>query len=234
MDIRIEPLGDRALMVRDLPAPAWLWAEWIEGLGIEGLIEAFASYETVGLEIDPNRFRSESIPTFPPDRAAAGVEPLTADRQPIDVPVCYAMGEDLEDAAATLRLSTEEVVALHSSAVYRCEAVGFCPGFPYLSGLDSRLHGIPRRASPRTRVEPGSVAITGAQCGIYPLPRPGGWAILGRTPLTLVCTEDDYFPIRAGDQIRFVPIDAPDYERLRGERLRGERLKGERLKDARH
>ena len=213
MSIRVEPLGDRALIVRDLPAPAWLWAEWLNALSIEGLIEAFASYETVGLEIDPAQFRLDSIPEFPSE-AMPKISPKEH-----EVPVCYALGEDLNGVAERLELPKEEVVRIHSEATYRCEAVGFCPGFPYLSGLDARLHGIPRRPSPRTHIEPGSVAITGAQCGIYPLVRPGGWAILGRTPLVIVQPEENYFPIRAGDSLRFVPIDVTDYEERRGERL---------------
>jgi inhibitor of KinA len=201
------------VIVRGLGVPAWIWADWVNGQSIEGLIEAYASYDTVGLEIDPERFDWESI------AAAGDVELLSVEPRTHDVPVCYALGEDMDQVAGALELSTQAVAQIHAEGVYRCEAVGFCPGFPYLSGLDPRLHGIPRRASPRTHIEPGSVAFTGAQCGIYPLVRPGGWAIVGRTPLTIVDVEERYFPIRAGDQVRFRPIDRPEYDDLKGGRL---------------
>jgi inhibitor of KinA len=211
--MRVEPLGDRGFIVRELSVPAWIWAQHVNSVAPRGLIEAYASYDTVGLEVDPEIFSVDALLEIE--------APLSDSPRPraYEIPVCYEMGEDLEEAAASLGLSVDEVVSIHSSAVYRCEAVGFCPGFPYLSGLDERLHGIPRRSSPRTRVEPGSVAITGAQCGIYPLLRPGGWAILGCTPLEMVNVADGYFPIRAGDEIRFSPINASQFEELKGARL---------------
>jgi inhibitor of KinA len=88
-----------------------------------------------------------------------------------------------------------------------------------LGYLPDRLSGVPRLPSPRTRTEPGSVGITGRQTGIYPLTTPGGWPIIGRTPLQIVCVEEAYFPISAGDLVRFEPIDAASFEAMRGARL---------------
>ena len=93
------------------------------------------------------------------------------------------------------------------------------PGFPYLGYLPEKLCGVPRLNSPRIRVEPGSVGLTGRQTGIYPLPRPGGWNLIGRTPLTLVDVADGYFPLRVGDRVRFSRIESSEYERLYGMRL---------------
>ena len=98
-------------------------------------------------------------------------------------------------------------------------AIGFVPGFPYLGYLPAELCGVGRLPSPRLRVEPGSVGLTGKQTGIYPLPRPGGWNILGRTPLTLVDVADGYFPLRVGDRVRFSRIDEAEYHRREGERI---------------
>ncbi len=84
------------------------------------------------------------------------------------IPVCYELGEDIQEVADQLALTTKEVVQLHISEAYRCYAVGFCPGFPYLGYLPDRLSGISRRSAPRVRIAPGSVAITGRQTGIYP------------------------------------------------------------------
>ena len=96
---------------------------------------------------------------------------------------------------------------------------GFCPGFPYLGYLPDELCGVPRLASPRVRVEPGSVGLTGRQTGLYPLARPGGWNLIGRTPLTVVDVAAGYFPIRPGDRVRFRPVARAEYNTLAGERL---------------
>ncbi len=99
-------------------------------------------------------------------------------------------------------------------------AIGFCPGFPYLGYLAQALSGVPRLDQPRPKVDAGSVGITGRQTGIYTEARPGGWNIIGRTPLELVNVADSYFPLKAGDRVRFRRIDALEFEQFRGQRLR--------------
>jgi inhibitor of KinA len=135
------------------------------------------------------------------------------------IPCCYELGPDLWRIVEHTRLTTEEVVRLHTSAEFTVYAIGFCPGFPYLGYLPEAWCGVPRLPSPRLRVEPGSVGLTGRQTGIYPLERPGGWNLLGRTPLQLVDVEDGYFPIRAGDRVQFQRIDEGEYNRLKNQRL---------------
>jgi inhibitor of KinA len=211
--MRIEPLGDSAYILRDLVRPAYEIAKDLNVTKPIGLIEAVASYETVGLYVDPDRFNPSDISTRR--------EPIQGlrDSRTLAIPVCYELGPDLEEATKQLGLSSQEFVRLHSSKTYRCFAIGFCPGFPYLGYLDDAIGGLPRRASPRVRVTPGSVAITGRQTGIYPLERPGGWWLIGRTPLCLVDVNDGYFPIEAGDQVKFIQIDREEYARREGERL---------------
>jgi inhibitor of KinA len=102
-------------------------------------------------------------------------------------------------------------------------AIGFVPGFPYLGYLPTELCGVGRLPSPRVRVEPGSVGLTGRQTGIYPLPRPGGWNLIGRTPLTIVDVASGFFPLRVGDSVRFERIDEKGYRELEGERLTADR-----------
>lgn len=133
----------------------------------------------------------------------------------VEIPVCYggAYGEDLPFVAQHAGLSEQEVVALHSARPYRIYMLGFLPGFPYLGGLDERLH-TPRLATPRTKIPAGSVGIGGKQTGIYPMESPGGWQLIGRTPLTLFAP-DCPLPYAAGDRIRFVPIDEAEFERIR-------------------
>jgi inhibitor of KinA len=113
----------------------------------------------------------------------------------------------------------EEVIRLHTTTEYTVYAIGFCPGFPYLGYLPAPLCAVPRLPSPRLRVEVGSVGVTGRQTGIYTEPRPGGWNLIGRTPLALVDVADGYFPLRTGDRVRFERIDEAEYRRLEGERL---------------
>jgi inhibitor of KinA len=98
-------------------------------------------------------------------------------------------------------------------------AVGFVPGFPYLGYLPPELCGVGRLGSPRLRVEAGSVGLTGRQTGVYPLPRPGGWNLIGRTPLVLVDVAAGFFPLRVGDRVQFARIDERRYRELEGERL---------------
>jgi inhibitor of KinA len=116
-------------------------------------------------------------------------------------------------------LSAGEVIRLHTETQYTVYAIGFCPGFPYLGYLPAPLAGVPRLPSPRLRVEAGSVGLTGRQTGIYTEVRPGGWNLVGRTPLELVNVKDGYFPLRTGDQVCFEAIDAGEFQRLWGHRL---------------
>lgn len=132
------------------------------------------------------------------------------------VPCCYGMGPDLQEAAQTLKLTQKDLIRLHSGTQYTIYAVGFQPGFPYAGWLPPELTGLPRRGSPRTRVEPGSVGITGRQTGIYPCASPGGWNLIGVTPCKLVDLERGWFAFAPGDRIRFVPIDATEFAQLQG------------------
>jgi KipI family sensor histidine kinase inhibitor len=140
----------------------------------------------------------------------AGSTPEPASRL-VEVPVRYGGddGPDLDAVAAHAGVSPDAVVALHSGRVYRVAMLGFAPGFPYLTGLDPLL-AMPRRATPRVRVAAGSVGIGGDQTGIYPRSGPGGWQLLGRTPLRLF--DPGHRPpslLAPGDRVRFVPVAGP-------------------------
>ena len=126
---------------------------------------------------------------------------------------------DLPRVCAATGRSADEVIRLHAATTYTVHAIGFVPGFPYLGYLPKELCGVGRLPSPRVRVEPGSVGLTGRQTGVYPLPRPGGWNLIGRTPLTIVDVAGGFFPLRVGDAVRFERIDETRYRELEGERL---------------
>lgn len=215
--MKIEPLGDAAFIVRDLGStPAFQIAEAVERLELPGLIEVSAAYDTIGLYVDPLDFRAEWL--------RESLAELDVCQQPHVgnthlVPVCYEMGEDLESSAAELGLSIGDFVASHSSVDFTCFALGFAPGFPYLGHLPDAIRGLPRLACPRIKVSAGTVAIAEDQAGIYPGGRPGGWRLVGVTPLTIVDVAEDYFPISAGDTVRFNPISETEFKKLKGERL---------------
>jgi inhibitor of KinA len=135
------------------------------------------------------------------------------------IPCCYELGLDLDRIARHTGLSRDQVIRLHGSQDYQVYAIGFCPGFPYLGYLPDALSGVPRLESPRLKVEQGSVGLTGRQTGIYTEVRPGGWNIVGRTPLQLVDMKDEYFPLRTGDLVRFERINERDFRALQGKRL---------------
>ena len=131
----------------------------------------------------------------------------------IDVPVCYGgeFGPDLADVARFGGISEEEVVALHSGTTYRVYLVGFVPGFAYLAEVDRRI-AAPRRPSPRAVVPPGAVAIAGGQTGVYPSATPGGWNIVGRSPVAPYDpNRDEPFLFEPGDRVRFVSITADEF-----------------------
>jgi KipI family sensor histidine kinase inhibitor len=133
----------------------------------------------------------------------------------VDVPVRYGgtFGPDLAEVARFAGCSEGEVVDIHTAATYRVYLVGFVPGFPYLAEVDRRI-AAPRRATPRTVVPPGSVAIAGGQTGIYPSSTPGGWNIIGRTPVKPYDpSRVEPFLFRPGDRVRFFPITAEEFDR---------------------
>jgi inhibitor of KinA len=134
----------------------------------------------------------------------------------VEIPVCYGgdYGEDLGPLALAHELAPTKLVELHVAPLYFVGMLGFLPGFPYLCGLDERLI-TPRRSTPRARVPAGSVAIGGEHTGIYPLESPGGWHLIGRTPVSLFdLNADPPSLLQVGDRVRLVPISADEFERI--------------------
>lgn len=130
-----------------------------------------------------------------------------ADGPLVDIPAIYGgkAGPDLSAICDQLALSENDFIERHSAATYRADMIGFTPGFAYLSGLDAKLN-VARRATPRPRVPAGSIGISGAYCGLYALPGPGGWPLIARTETTLFDAHaDDPFLIHPGTRIRFAP-----------------------------
>lgn len=186
-------------------APAWL----------RDLVPAYASlavfFDTAA--IDAAQVRDWLLTCLQADDDA---DARVAVAREIEIPVVYGgeYGPDLDSAAAELDLAPHILAERHAAGRYTVAMIGFAPGFPYLSGLDPAL-ALPRLATPRTQVAPGSVAIGGVQTGIYPRASPGGWRVLGRTPLTLFDPQrDPPTALLPGDRVRFVAIDAAQFARI--------------------
>ena len=183
-----------------------------------GVLDVVPAYSTLALHYDPAAVGAGTSPYEAlVETIDAWLKTQTAATPPagrlIEIPVCYggAFGEDLDALAKNRNLSVEEVIAIHSGAAYHVHMLGFVPGFAYLGGLDARL-ATPRRETPRPHVSAGSVAIGGAQTGVYPLDTPGGWHLIGRTPMQLF--KPDAMPpclLNAGDTVRFVPISVQEF-----------------------
>ncbi len=134
----------------------------------------------------------------------------------VEIPVCYEgeFGPDMEIVSKHANLSAERIIALHCALDYPIYMIGFTPGFCYLGGMDPSLR-TPRRKTPRTSVPEGSVGIAESQTGMYPVESPGGWQIIGRTPLRLFAPErENPFIYKAGDMIRFIPIGRDEFSRI--------------------
>ena len=215
--MEIVPLGDSALIVRvdDSLGAVLATMRKLEAANIPGVSDIAPAFASVAVFLEsPENLEPASeaigIALGKKRRAFAG----TVKSYLIEVPVCYDedFAPDLETVAQHCGLEPNEVVARHAAARYGVRCVGFTPGFPFLGGLPAKL-ATPRRKSPRPAVPAGSVGIGGAQTGIYPLRSPGGWNIIGRTPLRLFdVTREPAALLRAGDRVRFVSIGREDFE----------------------
>jgi KipI family sensor histidine kinase inhibitor len=213
----IEPLGDCAFLARFAgEAAAGGWAAAVRALQTPGVTDVVLAYRTVAVFADPTQVDLVDLESrLRMVVADQGSHPVG---RTVVIPVVYD-GLDLSDVASKLNLSPAEVIGLHTSVEYAVHAIGFLPGFPYAGELPSALAGLPRRQTPRLRVPAGSVAIVGRQTAVYPRASPGGWHLLGTTPLCIADPDDGYFPIRAGDRIRFASISVSEFEARRHERL---------------
>ena len=188
-------------------------AETLSADPIGGIVELVPTFCSLMVSYDPLRISFDQLSSQLRTRLCDITAAETGIRKIITIPVCYGgdFGPDIETVAKHANMSIDELIAVHSAPDYLIDMLGFLPGFAYLGGLDERLH-TPRLTTPRTRIEAGSVGIGGAQTGIYPLPSPGGWQIIGRTPLRPY-DPDRENPIlySAGEYLHFSPITPDEY-----------------------
>ncbi len=221
--IHLEPAGVEALLLvlaekPDAALPpriAWLAERVRQELGervvdlVPGLTSLLIHYDL--LRCDQQSLATCLTPLLEEWMALQAVVPAQARLH--ELPICYD-GEDLLAVAQACRLKVDEVIRLHAAGEYHVGAIGFAPGFAYLGELDECL-ALPRRATPRLQVPAGSLAIAERQTAIYPQASPGGWHLLGRCPSCLFdAAQTPPSPLAVGDRVRFLVIDAREFERL--------------------
>ena len=221
--MRFLPAGDRGLIVEcgEGISPAindqvHTLAAWLEREGIPGVLAVVPTYRSVGVAFDPTQISGADL-RVRIDTVLA--QPDVGTRPPsnlVALPTVYGgeYGPDLPFVAEHAGLTMDEVVRIHSGTDYRVYMIGFTAGFAYLGGLPERIH-TPRLPTPRIRTPMGSVGIGGSQTGAYPADTPGGWRLIGRTPLTLFDPiREPPTPMLPGDTVRFVPISEEEFRRL--------------------
>ena len=191
----------------------------IMAASIEGVTETVPAFCSVLVCYDPLITDYELLSSRLEELSKSVTSGKKSGGRLVKIPVCYGgeSGPDLSFVAEHAGRKEREVIQIHSSRDYRIYMLGFLPGFPYLGGLDKRIH-TPRLTTPRTKIPAGSVGIGGEQTGIYPMESPGGWQLIGRTPLKLFDVKRAERPLyEAGDTIRFIPITLEEYHKIRQE-----------------
>ena len=229
----IQPLGDSALLIdfgnvidEKINAHVLTLFHTLQDHAFEGLIEAVPAYSSLAVFYDPymiSKLHSPdtSVYEFVKQKIEHTLLQLS-NEDPVpgrhfDIPVCYDVryGPDIRETADQLGLSIHELIELHTERTYSVYMIGFLPGFPYMGEVDEQLI-VARKSFPLTVVA-GSVGLAGKQTGIYPLDSPGGWQIIGRTPISLFDKKnDDPVLLRAGDQVTFFSISPDEFEDYQG------------------
>lgn len=223
MDPRFLRAGDTALVVefgdrtdRVLSDAVLQLSGRVRHAQLPGVIETVPTFRSLLVHYDPTATCGANL--IEALRALVHAPKAEAARGRLwHVPACYApeCAPDLEEVATRTRLSSDEVVRLHSQTQFHVYMIGFAPGFPYMGDLDPRL-SLPRRVDPRVRVPPGSIAIASTMSAIYPIESPGGWHLIGRTPIRLFNPNWERPSLLApGDALRCEPIGLSEYQRVK-------------------
>lgn len=237
--ITFHPLGDAAIVIQagtdiseDIHERVKQLFSCIEQHPFEGYVEAVQAFTNVTVFYEPYKvYQSAQLKQCaisPYEWVKDYIENLLEDnwkegnqakRRIVDIPVCYGgeLGPDLEEVARINDLTPEEVVRIHTSGTYLVYMIGFAPGFPFLGGLSEKI-AAPRRQTPRMSIPKGSVGIAGKQTGVYPISTPGGWQLIGQTPLSLFRPNAERPSLlKAGDEVRFVQLSEKEFFSMKEE-----------------
>ncbi|MBB6443594.1 5-oxoprolinase subunit PxpB [Bacillus benzoevorans] len=230
MDYQLTPMGDQAIMIilGDTPDEATLnkvqyLSSYLDNHPFDWIIEYIPAFTSISIMYNPMKIACKALTKkqLPYEYAREQLTPVLSQeisdhamkRRVIELPVCYGgkYGPDLDFVAAANGLTSDEVIQIHSSGDYIVQMIGFSPGFPYIRGMSEKI-AAPRKETPRLKIPAQSVGIGGKQTGIYPIETPGGWQIIGRTPLQLF--QPELTPpslLRAGDKVKFHPISIEEF-----------------------
>ena len=232
MKYELHPMGDRAILIefgKEINERNYEWVRktsaLLENEAPEWLVEMVPSYTTLTLFYSPEyffrTFQEQGLPhqMIVHELRRLFVNPLLENESKqriVEIPVCYGgeFGPDLGYVAEKNQMTEEKVIEIHSHGDYLVYMLGFAPGFPYMGGMSKEI-AAPRRSSPRKNIPPGTIGIAGEQTGIYPISTPGGWQLIGRTPLQLF--NPNQTPptlLQAGDRIKFKSIDYEEFRFL--------------------
>lgn len=237
-DYEIKPLGETSVIVKfgNAISPTIhnrikRLADYLEKYPFTGMIEYVMSYTSLVIYYNPfvvkkiltddeNKSALQIVATYV-DECMEKAQMIDEDKaKVVEIPVCYGgqYGPDIDFVAQHNNLSVQEVIQIHTEPEYLVYMIGFCPGFPYLGGMDKRI-ATPRRDMPRLEIPARSIGIAGQQTGGYPISTPGGWQIIGRTPLEMFNPNDDENPslLHSGDLVKFRAISEEEYLSLRRE-----------------
>lgn len=225
-NMKILPAGDRALVAdfgnvisEDVNRKVNVLKKSLLAAKVAGVREMIPTYRSLLVEYNPSVISMQDLSRRIEAASLEGAGVEAEKKRVLEIPCCYGgqYGEDLAGLAELTGLSEKEIIDIHAGTEYRVYMLGFLPGFVYLGGMDERI-AAPRLKSPRVSIPAGSVGIGGSQTGVYPMASPGGWRLIGMTPV------DFYDPKRekpvlceAGDYIRFVPISPEEYDRQKKE-----------------
>jgi inhibitor of KinA len=241
LEPRILPFGESAILIEfgqgihpEIHHRVKVLTEYLDTYPLPGIIEYVSAFSSVTIFYNPLEVKKIYAETINEQGALSFdiLAPLLkgiiaklgdgVDYAPrtVEIPVCYGgeFGPDLEYVAEHNKITVDEVIRIHASAQYLVYMIGFAPGFPYLGGMPEEI-ATPRRQSPRISIPAGTVGIAGMQTGVYPIATPGGWQLIGNTPLELFRPhENPPSLLQSGDHIRFCPISRKEYEAYKGGR----------------
>jgi inhibitor of KinA len=228
MNHRLHPLGENAVIIElgedmnlDTQQNVQVITSYLEEHPFDWMIEYIPAFTTITIFYNPTNISHNIKGELPYHYVCNQIHHLLSglttgkqiESRVVEIPVCYGgeFGPDLETVAKINGLTKEEVIHIHSTGDYTVYMIGFAPGFPYLGGMSEKISA-PRIESPRLKIPERTVGIAGTQTGIYPIETPGGWQLIGRTPLKLFRPkEESPSLLKAGDKIQFKPISYEEY-----------------------